>query len=103
MAYDVRVSEAADRDTDEILTYMVAELANPKAAADFADALDEKYEMLEEHPFMFELSRNERLAQIGYRRFIVGNYVALYLVDEKLHVVTIARIFYGKREYEKFI
>ena len=103
MAYEVRVSEAADRDTDGILTYLVEELASPKSATDFVDALDKKYSLLEDHPYMFELSRNERLAQMGYRRFIVGNYVALYLVDDKNHVVNIARIFYGKRECEKYI
>ena len=52
---------------------------------------------------MFELSRNERLAKMGYRRFVVGNYIALYLVDEGKHIVTISRIFYGKQDYEKHI
>ena len=103
MAYRVEVSESADRDLDAIITYITEELASPQAAADFADELDAKYENLENHPLMFELSRNERLARMGYRRFIVGNYVALYLVDEDECVVTISRLFYGKRDYEKYI
>ncbi|MCL2427022.1 MAG: type II toxin-antitoxin system RelE/ParE family toxin [Oscillospiraceae bacterium] len=103
MAYEVGVSESAERDLDEILKYMVDELSNPKAAADFADELDERYVKLEEYPFMYELSRNERLARLGYRRFVMSNYVALYLVNEENQIVTIARIFYGKRDYEKYI
>jgi addiction module RelE/StbE family toxin len=103
MAYRVEVSESADYDLDTILMYITNNLTSPKAASDFADELDEKYEKLKDHPFMFELSRNERLAGMGYRRFVVGNYVALYLVDEMTHVVTIARIFYGKQDYEKHI
>ena len=103
MAYKVDVSESADRDLDAILTYITEELASPKAASNFADELDSKYEMLENHPFMFELSRNERLARMGYRRFVVGNYVVLYLVDEKAYTVTISRLFYGKQDYEKYI
>jgi len=103
MAYRVEVSESANRDLDAILTYIIEELANPKAASDLADDLDEKYSKLEDHPLMFELSRNERLARMGYRRFVVGNYLALYQVDEKECVVTISRIFYGKQDYEKYI
>ena len=103
MVYKVRMSESSGRDLDEILLYMAEKLANPKAATDFADALEEKYTVLETHPLMFELSQNKRLAQRGYRRFIVGNYVALYLVDEKRQRVNIARIFYGSRDYEKNI
>ena len=103
MEYRVEVSESADRDLDAILTYIADELASPKAASDFADEVDAKYEMLETYPFMFELSRNERLAKIGYRRFVIGNYIALYLVDEGKRIVTISRIFYGKQDYEKHI
>jgi len=103
MAYRVEVSESADRDLDAILTYIAEELASPKAASKFADELDAKYEILENHPLIFELSRNERLARMGYRRFVVGNYVVLYLVDEKECTVTISRLFYGKQDYEKYI
>ena len=60
MAYKLTVSESADRDLDEILAYIAEKLANPKAAADFAYAFEQKYEELESHPFMFEMSRNER-------------------------------------------
>jgi len=103
MEYRAEVSESADRDLDSILTYIARELASPKAASDFADEIDAKYEILENHPLMFELSRNERLAKMGYRRFVVGNYIALYQVDEEKCVVTISRIFYGKQDYEKHI
>ena len=30
-------------------------------------------------------------------------YIALYMVDEGKHIVTISRIFYGKQDYEKHI
>jgi plasmid stabilization system protein ParE len=103
MAYKVKTTESADRDTDEILVYIAETLANPKAAADFAGALEERYTALEDHPLMFELSRSERLARMGYRRFVVGNYVALYLVNEERQEVTVARIFYGRRNYDKYI
>jgi len=103
MAYRVIISASAERDIDEIIAYVAKKLANPKAAADFADALEERYTELEAHPLMFELSRNERLAQAGYRRFVTGNYVALYTINEDVQEVIIVRIFYGRRDYEKYI
>lgn len=103
MGYKVKISESAERDLDEILSYIAGKLANPKAAADFADALEEHYGQLETYPLAYELSRNERLARKGYRRFAVGSYVVLYLADETKHEINIARIFYGRRDYEKHI
>ena len=103
MGYRVLLSDSADRDMDSILTYIADTLSNPKAAADLADALEARFGELETHPLMFEVSRNEGLAQRGYRRFVVGSYVALYLVDGERETVTIARIFYGKRNYDKYI
>jgi len=103
MAYNVVASDSANSDLEEILTYIAETLMNPRAAANFADALDEKYETLETHPLIFELSRNDQLAKKGYRRFVGGNYVALYTVDEERNEVTIARIFYGGRNYQKYV
>ena len=103
MEYRVEVSESADRDLDTIISYIAGELGCPDAASDFANDIDTKYEILENHPFMFELSRNEQLAKMGYRRFIIKNYIALYQVNEEKRVVTIPRFFYGKQDYEKQI
>jgi len=97
------VSDSAERDLEEILAYIAVKLDNPKAAANFADALDDKYAQLEDYPLLFELSRNAGLAAKGYRRFVINNYIALYLVDEDRHEVIISRIFYGKQNYTKYI
>ncbi|MDR1135481.1 MAG: type II toxin-antitoxin system RelE/ParE family toxin [Clostridiales Family XIII bacterium] len=103
MAYKVRISDSAEHDLNEIFKYIAEKLVNPRASVDFANALEEKYGKLEMHPLMFERSRNERLAQKGYRRFVVGGYVVLYIVNEEQQEVTIARIFYGKQNYDKYI
>jgi len=43
MVYKVKVSESAERDLDEIFTYIAVKLLNPRAASDFANALERKY------------------------------------------------------------
>ena len=103
MAYKVVISESADRDLDEILTYMVEKLSAAKAAADFADELDQRYSALERQPLMYELSRDNRLRKKGYRRFPVKNYIVFYTVDETTETVNVSRIFYGRRDYESIL
>ena len=103
MEYEVQVSEAAENDIDEILTYMLEEQSNPEAAKDFANALGERLIKMQTQPLTYELSRSESLAQMGYRRFVIGNNVVLYLVNENKRVVIIFRVLYGPREYKKYI
>ena len=101
MVYEVIISESAERDIDEILTYMTVKLANPQAAIDWADELEIRYSELSKYPLMYGKSANETLGRIGYRCFVVKNYIVFYRVDEMERKVIILRIFYGRQDYEK--
>jgi plasmid stabilization system protein ParE len=103
MEYEVRISLSAEDDVDDILAYIAEKLANPQAASDFADELEARYKELSHHPLMYEQSSNERLRTIGYRRFIIRNYLVFYLVDDEQKTVIIARVFYGGRNYENYL
>ena len=52
---------------------------------------------------MYEFSQEPLLRARGYRKFLIGNYVALYLVDTKNQKVWIARIFHGSQDYQKYL
>ena len=103
MAYKILTTDEFDVDLDEILRYIAVKLSNPGAASSLADELEKYYGLLEAHPYLFEESRDPLLRQRGYRKFIVGNYIALYLVDDQQQTVTVARLFYGKRDYLNYI
>jgi plasmid stabilization system protein ParE len=103
MGYKLTISESANQDLDEILEYISIKLADPKAASDFVDELDKRYDTLEEHPYMYETSRNKRLREKGYHMFPVKNYIVLYLIDEIHLKVIISRIFYGGQNYERYL
>ena len=103
MEYDVIVSESAEQDIDEILTYMTEKLANPKAAADWADELQARYDELSSYPLIYGQATSESLKRMGYRRFVIKNYVAFYRVDDARGEVVILRVFYGRRDYEKYL
>lgn len=103
MAYSIVVTESAERDLDAILEYITHELCNADAAVSFANAVEEKYTVLEENPYAYEASRNELLKRRGYHRIVIDNYVLMYLVDEGERAVKIARVFYGRQDYEKYL
>ncbi|MDW7659518.1 MAG: type II toxin-antitoxin system RelE/ParE family toxin [Bacillota bacterium] len=103
MNYNVILTESAERDLDEILTYVVCTLCNTQAARDLYCEFLKRFEDIGRYPYMFEWSRNEHLKEKGYRRFAVKNYIALYKVYDEGKRVMIARIFSAKRKYDHLI
>ena len=98
MVFKVNFSDEGADDLDEIIRYISVELCNPKAAENFYNEVDEKIELLREHPYIFPLYPDEKLNAEGYRYAIIRNFLMFYLVDDEISVVTIARILYGKRD-----
>lgn len=104
MAYKVQMTETAEKDLEGIAEYIAVKLSNQKSAIKLLDEFLEKKNFLEDSPLMYPLCSDLRLQEQGYRRFLFkNNFVALYLIDDEKKVVTIMRIFYAKRDYEKLI
>ena len=79
MMYEVIITPAAEEDYHEILRYLEDALHTHQAIAAFVERLAEVMEHLQTTPEMYEYSRETRLRAKGYRKFLVGNYVVLYL------------------------
>ena len=103
MTYKVIVTESAEKDIDSIISYIVNELQNKSVALSLIDSIESKYDILAENPYSFEKSRQLALMHRGYRRVVIDNYVLLYLVDDSKYSVTIARVFYGRQDYQHYI
>jgi toxin ParE1/3/4 len=101
--YSVVITEHAKFDIRETAAYISEVLKNRKAARDFTQALRKSFEGLREQPYMYPLSRAEQLASSGYRSYLVKNYLVLYLIDENIKSVVIARIIYGSRDYAELV
>ncbi|MDR3288348.1 MAG: type II toxin-antitoxin system RelE/ParE family toxin [Peptococcaceae bacterium] len=52
---------------------------------------------------ILEPSRHGRLQKKGCRRFPIKNHRVFYTVDESRRMVHIARIFYVRQDYEKYL
>ena len=101
--YKLLVTELAHQDLDNIVSYIVVQLANPQAAADFLDAVADCYSFLKRNPQMHEMCQDTRLFKDGYRKAVVKHYVLVYKVDELNQSVSIMRFFYGAQNYRKLI
>lgn len=104
MSYDVRVTDVAKNDLDEIIKYITETLQNRTAATSLLDDFTKQVSFLADSPYMFPACADNRLQKHGYRRFLFKkNYVALYLIDDDKKIVNIMHIFYAKRDYAKLI
>ena len=103
MAYKLLISRSAQKELDDIVQYMIEKLCNPKAATDFLDVLDEKYEFLTENPKMYPLARDFQLRRRGYRMLKAKNFLVLYRIMEEEQTVFVGGIFYDGEEYWKKI
>lgn len=103
MPYEVLLMPAAEQDLDELLGYLVVQLHAEQAAGNLLKEYGEVVNKLSEFPAMFEFSRVPGHKSRGYRKFLLGDYVALYQIDEDKKVVWIARIFHGSQNYQKYL
>ena len=76
------------------------DLLSPKAAEDFLDLIEKTVQGLSSMPYRFELVKDERLRQQGYRKCLVKNYLLFYKVFEQEKIVRIYRVVYARRHWE---
>ncbi len=103
MAYELRITDMAQKDLMEALHYIAVDLSNPTAAGKLLEQVQSIYAQLCEFPFLFEGCRDSRLGALGYRKVVIGNYVLIYRPDSTNGKVYVLRFFYGSRDYEKLI
>lgn len=99
--YKLVITELAHQDLDRIVSYIVVQLSNSKAAGDFLDEVTACYGFLKSTPMMYERCQDRRLGEEGYRKAVIKNYVLVYKISEESKTVSIMRFFYGAQDYTK--
>ncbi|MDW7669905.1 MAG: type II toxin-antitoxin system RelE/ParE family toxin, partial [Bacillota bacterium] len=56
-----------------------------------------------EFPFSCNYVVDEYLKKKGYRKLIIDNYIAFYLVNEEERQVVVMRVLYGRQKYESLL
>lgn len=90
MAYDLVISDNADRDVDGIVSYIAVELANPPAASAFLDRLSACYDRLEENPALYALTAHPIFRALGVRKAPIGGYGVFFRVDgDRVYIIRV--------------
>lgn len=101
--YKIRYTPLAYEDLDEIDTYISETLLNPQAAENLLDEMEKSIRQLEQFPYVGSEVEDSSLADKGYRKLVVQNYLIFHIVDLEQKQVVIMRILYGAREYHNLL
>ena len=98
--YRIKFTPIASEDLEKIYRYISNELYAEGAAANLLEKIKQSIIRLKEYPFSCNYVEDEFLKMKGYRKLIVENYIAFYLVDEANEQVTIMRVLYVRQKYQ---
>lgn len=101
--YKLEYLPIAKRDMTDIVTYISHELSNPIAAEKLANEMIEASRKLTDFPYAAPAYHPIRPLKREYHRLMVQNYTLFYSVDEAKKLITITRVIYSRRDYEKLL
>ena len=101
--YKLEYLPVARRDMVEIVRYISQELQNPTAADQLAMELIEAGDSIPKFPYANPAFIPIRPLKHEYRKLLVQNYFMFYWVDEVKKLVTVARVVYARRDYERLL
>lgn len=101
--YKIKITPKANDDLDEIFKYIFEELFNLDAAENLMNKIEKSMMRLGEFPLSCSLVEDNVLKSKGYRKLIVDNYIAFYIVDDKEERVVIMRVLYSRQKYQDIV
>ncbi len=101
--YRVKLTPKAREDLDKIYSYITGELYAPEAANSLLEKIEAGIMRLSDFPFACSHVEDEFLRGKGYRKLIIDNYIAFYIVTEEEKQVVVMRVLYGRRKYQDIL
>ena len=101
--YQLEFLPIARQDMTDIARYISHELFNPTAAERLADEMIDAAERLTVFPYINTIHQSIKPLKKECRKLIVKNYIMYYWIDENKKHVTIARVIFARRDYEKLL
>lgn len=104
MQFNVEISELAERQYGDILSYIANQLENPQAVKNVIDDFDSTVNRLEKMAEKFGLCKSERLKALGLHkiRFEKHRYLFVYRIEGQQEVV-IEGMYHELQDYENAI
>ncbi|KJS86258.1 MAG: translation repressor RelE [Peptococcaceae bacterium BICA1-8] len=102
-SFSLKFTPKAEEDLDEIYSYISTKLLAEDAANNLMDKIENSIMGLKEFPFSCSHVLDEPLKNRGYRKLIIENYIAFYLINEAEKQVVIMRVLYGASNYQNIL
>lgn len=99
--YKLKYLTLAQKDLENIVTYISDSLKAPKAAMDLVDNFDKSISKLKQFPYSYKVYEPIKNLESQYRVLPVKNYLVFYTVNGE--IVEIHRIIYGKMDINKVV
>jgi toxin ParE1/3/4 len=101
--YCVELTDTAQSDIKDIITYISSDLKNPISAKKLQKKFRKEIFSLEDMPKKQNLVKDETLSRNGIRKLLVDHYLIFYVVDDSNNKVTVVRALYARRNWESLI
>lgn len=101
--YSLKMTPKAADDLDNIYRYISEELFATSSAANILERIEKEIMKLREFPFSCNYVADEYLSNKSYRKLIVDNYIAFYVINEEQKQAIIMRVLYKKQKYENLL
>ena len=95
--YSIKITEQAENQLSEIMTYIAEELCAPNAALNLISKLEKAMGDLEVFPERHPLIDEEPWKFQGIRKMIVNNFLMYYWTDKKNKEVQVLAVLYYRR------
>jgi len=93
----------AKEDMNGIANYIANDLQNPSAARNLLAKMLDAANRLINFPYINPAYQPLSPSEFEYRKLIMRNYIMFYRVDEGEKKIIIARVVYGRRDYEEML
>ena len=96
--YEVKITDLALSQMQEIVSYISVSLQAPDTAKRWLGRMKTELTSLSNFPARVPLTEEEPWHSQGVHKFVVGNYIAYFWIDEDERIVWIAAVVYGRRD-----
>lgn len=97
--YSVKLMGRARRDLDGIYAYIAKSLLEPETAISLVEKIETQLLSLGSMPYRCPERRRGAYANRGYRELMVGNYTAIYRIDEVENQVIVVTVRYSRSNF----
>ena len=95
--YKVKVTDLALSQMQEIVAYISLSLQAPDTAKHWLGRMKRELDSLSNFPARVPLTEEEPWYSQGVHKFVVGNHIAYFWIDDDERIVWITAVVYGRR------